>query len=184
MKMKFVTKMVLIPISEWEKVKKHFPQKNILNTVEVDQRPPVKQEVMKTFGLKEREQKKKTIYSKLMERKKKNAISMINHLPKKYRAKAFSLFRYILRNYNMSWDNKGTFKYRNKIIPKSNIFHLVTHALLKNIKDKPPGMKLFDEALSDVNVPEYLIANKMGKLIIAGRGDKLTWRPPGELDKK
>ena len=119
-----------------------------------------------------------------MDKKKKNAISMINHLPKKYRAKAFSLFRYILRNNNISWDNKGTFKYRNKVIPKSNIFHLVTHALLKNIKDKPPGMKVFYEALSDVNIPEYLIANKMGKLIIAGRGDELTWRPPGKLDRK
>ena len=60
-----------------------------------------------------------------------------------------------------------------------DILHLVTHALLKNIEDKPPGMKIFYEALSDVNIPEYLIANKMGKLIIAGRGDELSWRPPG-----
>ena len=45
-------------------------------------------------------------------------------------------------------------------------------------------MKLFYEALSDVNVPEYLIANKMGKLIIAGRGDELTWMPPRKSDKK
>ena len=56
--------------------------------------------------------------------------------------------------------------------------------MLKDIKDKPPGMKVFYEALSDVNIPEYLIANKMGKLIIAGRGDELTWRPPGKLDRK
>lgn len=119
-----------------------------------------------------------------MEKKKKNAIAIINYLPKKYRAKAFSLFRYILKNYNISWDNKGTFKYKNKSIPNSNILHLVTHALLKDIKDKPPGMKIFYEALSDVNVPEYLIANKMGKLIIEGRGDELSWRPPGQLAKK
>ena len=119
-----------------------------------------------------------------MERKKKNAISIINYLPKKYRSKAFSLFRYILKNYNISWDNKGTFKYKNKLIPKSNILHLVTHALLKNVKDKPPGMKVFYEALSDVNVPEYLIANKMGKLIIEGRGHELTSKPPGQLKRK
>ena len=119
-----------------------------------------------------------------MDWKKKNAISIINHLPKKYRSKAFSLFRYILKNYHISWDNKGTFKYKNKIVPNSNILHLVTHALLKNIEDKPPGMKLFYEALSDVNVPEYLIANKMGKLIITGRGDEITRKPSGKLDKK
>ena len=186
MKIKFVTKLVLLPITEWEKVKQHLPHRNILNTVEVDQMPIVKQEtVEKNSGNKmEEEKKKKTVYLKVMEKKKRNTITMINKLPKKYRAKAFSLFRYILRNYNISWDNKETFKYKNKIIPKSNIFHLVTHALLKDIKDKPPGMKIFYEALSDVNVPEYLIANKMGKLIIAGRGDELTWRPPGQLDKK
>ena len=94
------------------------------------------------------------------------------------------LFRYILKNYNISWDNKGTFKYKNKIVPNSNILHLVTHTLLRNIEDKPPGMKLFYEALSDVNVPEYLIANKMGKLVIAGRGDELTGKPSGKLDTK
>lgn len=84
----------------------------------------------------------------------------------------------------MSWDSKGTFKYRNKLIPKSNILHLVTHALLKDVKDKPPGMKLFYEGLSEVNIPEYLVANKMGKLIIEGRGDELSRRPPAQLVKK
>ena len=36
--------MVLMPIEDWEKVKKHLPTKNILSTVEVDQMTPVKQE--------------------------------------------------------------------------------------------------------------------------------------------
>ena len=184
--MKFVTKMVLIPIENWEKVKKHLPTKNILSTVEVDQMTPVKQEqLMMNSAVKQVDmQKKKRVFSKEMERKKKNAISIINYLPKKYRSKAFSLFRYILKNYNMSWDNKGTFKYKNKIIPKSNILHLVTHALLKDVKDKPPGMKQFYEGLSDVNVPEYLVANKMGKLIIEGRGDELTLKTPTHLVNK
>ena len=84
----------------------------------------------------------------------------------------------------MSWDSKGTFKYKNKIIPKSSILHLVTHALLKDVKDKPLGMKQFYEGLSDVNVPEYLVANKMGKLIIEGRGDELTLKTPTHLVKK
>ena len=188
MNMKFVTKLVLIPIEEWEKVKKHLPAKNILNTVEVDQAPHMKkEEIVQDNGTNQMEvkrKKKKKHYLKVMDRKKKNAILIINHLPKKYRSKAFSLFRYILKNYNISWDNKGTFKYKNKIVPNSNILHLVTHALLKNIEDKPPGMKLFYEALSDVNIPEYLIANRMGKLIIAGKGDELSGKPSGKVDKK
>ena len=61
---------------------------------------------------------------------------IINALPKKYKAKAFSLLRYISRNYNMKWTPDGTFKNKNKIIPKSNILHLVLHALLKIYRRK------------------------------------------------
>ena len=35
---------------------------------------------------------------------------IIDSLPKKYKARAFSLLRYILRNYNMKWEPNGTFK--------------------------------------------------------------------------
>ena len=104
------------------------------------------EEIVQDNGTKQMEvkrKKKKKHYSKVMDQNKKNAISIINHLPKKYRSKAFSLFRYILKNYNISWDNKGTFKYKNKIVPYSNILHLVTHALLKNIEDKTPWNENF-----------------------------------------
>ena len=116
--MKFVTKLVLIPIEEWEKVKKHLPAKNILNTVEVDQAPQMKkkEEIVQDNGTKQMEVKrKKKHYLKVMDRKKNNAISIINHLPKKYHSKAFSLFRYILKNYNISWDNKGTLNIKIKL---------------------------------------------------------------------
>ena len=99
---------------------------------------------------------------------------IINSLPKKYRSKAFSLLRYIVKNYNMSWDDNNVFRYRNKLIPNSNILHLVLHALLKSIKDKPPGMKLFYQGLSEVNVPTHLIANEIGKLIITGRANEVN----------
>ena len=84
----------------------------------------------------------------------------------------------------MSWDDNKTFKYRNKIIPNSNITHLVLHGLLKNIKDKPPGMMLFYEGLSNANVPEYLISNQMGKLIISGRGDEVNGKPKPKTTAK
>lgn len=83
----------------------------------------------------------------------------------------------------MKWNDKGTFIYKNKIIPKSNILHLVLHALLKKVKDRPPGMKRFYKGLSDVNVPEYLIANEIGKLLVTGREEEINWRPPGDLIK-
>ena len=67
-------------------------KKTILNTVEVDQAPQMKEEMNQKIGTSKMEVKKKKIYSKMMDQKKKNAISIINYLPKKYRSKAFSLF--------------------------------------------------------------------------------------------
>ena len=50
---------------------------------------------------------------------------IIDALPNRCKPKAYSLLRYIIRNYNMKWTSDGTFKYKNKVIPKSNILHLV-----------------------------------------------------------
>ena len=113
-----------------------------------------------------------------MEKKQRSIASLINELPKKYRGKAFSLFRYIVRNHNISWDNDKVFKYKNKLVPNSNILHLVLHALLRKIKDKPAGMKLFYQGLREANVPEYLVANEIGKLIITGR--EIENKAPGK----
>ena len=106
---------------------------------------------------------------------------IIDSLPKKYKARAFSLLRYILRNYNMKWEPNGRFKYKNKIIPNSNILHLILHALLNNIKAEPPGMKEFYQGLTDINVPEYLISNTKGRELILGLGEDEDWGPSGEL---
>ena len=84
----------------------------------------------------------------------------------------------------MKWKPDGTFKYKKKIIPKSNILHLVLHALLNNITQEPPGMKEFYEGLMDVNVPEYLIANDVGRELIMGDGEDQDWGPIGELANK
>ena len=109
-----------------------------------------------------------------VQNKTKDVAWIINSLPKKYRARAFSLMRYITRNYNMKWDVNGTFKYKGQLIPNSNIIHLVLHALLKTVKDKPPGMNRFYKGLSEVNVPEFLVSNEMGKLILMGRGNEIN----------
>ena len=123
---------------------------------------------------------KQTLKQKRMNKKKKkiNQVKwIIDTLPKKYKAKAFSLLTYITRNYNMKWTSDGIFKYKNIIIPNSNILHLVLHALLKNIDEKPAGMNEFYQGLTEVNVPEYLIANQLGKNIILGQGEDIDWGP-------
>ena len=80
----------------------------------------------------------------------------------------------------MEWDNDGTFRYKGRIIPNSNILHLVLHALLKRVKAKPPGMNRFYLGLKDVNVPEYLVANETGKKIILGNDINGKGKPPGQ----
>ena len=109
---------------------------------------------------------------------------IIDALPKNYKAKAFSVLRYIVRNYNMKWEPNGTFKYKNKIIPNSNILRLVLHALLRDVKAKSPGMKEFYQGLTDINAPEYLISNDMGRELIMGLGEDEDWGPSGELATK
>ena len=41
-----------------------------------------------------------------------------------------------------------TFKYKNKIIPNSNILHLILHALLNNVKAEPSRMKEFYQGVN------------------------------------
>ena len=129
--------------------------------------------MMKNSGTNKLQRRKLKENLKVKTDKLKDSSWIVNSLPKKYRAKAFSLLRYIVRNYKMKWDSKGTFIYKNKIIPKSNIVHLVLHALLPNITAKPPGMMSFYKGLMETNVPEFLVANKLGKLIITGREEEL-----------
>ena len=82
MNMKFVTKLVLIPIEEWKKVKKHLPAKNILNTVEVDQAPQMKkEEIVQDNGTKQMEVKRK--------KKKKHSLKVINFKSGSFNSAAF-----------------------------------------------------------------------------------------------
>ena len=99
-------------------------------------------------------------------------------ITQKVQSKSLSLLRYIFRNYNMKWEPNGTFKYKNKIIPNSNILHLILHALLNNVKAEPPGMKEFYQGFTDIN---YLIFNTKGRELILGLGEDEDWGPSGEL---
>ena len=53
--------------------------------------------------------------------------------------------------------------YKGKVIPKSNVIELITHAI-QNDKSKPNGMKTFYKILAKAkaNIPIKLIMNKEG----------------------
>lgn len=172
--MNHVKKLVLVPVEEWEKVEKQSSRKIKVETVEV---PVGAAEKMSKSGQK---LEKKTPMTLLQIRNpkakghpamKRDVTWIIEKLPKKYQSKGFSLLRYVIRSPHMGWSDDGTFKYKGKLITDSYILHLVLHALLKKVKAKPPGMKKFYLGLKDINVPDYLVANLMGKQILSGEDD-------------
>ena len=120
--MKNVRTLVLVPIELWGKVKKDIPKTEHYSNMEVEVEQAPQMKVIKVMKSGENVTMKQT--QKMMKKKKKKRnqlLVLLMHYPKKYKPKAYSLLRYITRNYNMKWTSHGTFKYKNKIIPKSNI---------------------------------------------------------------
>ena len=176
--MKNARKLVLVPIELWVKVKKDIPKTEHYSNMEVEVEQAPQMKVMKVMKSGKNVTMKQTQKMKKKKEKRNQTTWIIDALPKKYKPKAYSLLRYI------KWTSDGTFKNENKIIPKSNILLLVLHTLLKNVKEKPPGLNEHYKGLTEVNVPEYLIANNLGKQIIMGYGEDVDWGPLGELENK
>lgn len=88
------------------------------------------------------------------------------------------------RSDDIKWNKKGEFQYKDKTVSKSNIMSLIKHAISKS-KSKPKGIKMFYQALSDLNVPKFIVINKLGRVIMKDimRKTDDSWRPPGELNK-
>ena len=90
---------------------------------------------------------------------------LTNYKNLKQESRAMSLMRYIKRNEDIVQSKNGEFQYKNKIIPNSSTKKLIFHATTDD-QTKPHGMKLFYQALSHANVPEFLIVKKIGKTIM------------------
>lgn len=61
-----------------------------------------------------------------------------------------------------SWDDRGSFLYRGKALPGSNILDLirgVTHSNAIPDKRKPQGWDIFLKALAEINMPTSLVGN-------------------------
>lgn len=86
----------------------------------------------------------------------------------------------------LKWNEKGVIKYKNVIVPNSDIVTLIRHALSDN-KNTVIGEKEFYTMLNEIDIPDYLIKNK-DALQKYNQDDKKidvnVWRPPGDLVKK
>ena len=186
--MRYVQKLVLVPLEEWEKIKNKSIKE--VKEVVVSQALPAKmntltQKVQQGAG-KEVPKVSNTQKTVIKKTKKLTKLDqMIRSLSPAKRGRAYSLVRYIKKNDDISWNEKGEFQYKKRVIPHSNMSRLIYHAI-RNSKSKPTGMKPFYQALSPMNIPKYIIVNKEGRQImnkVASIKDN-SWRPPGKLNKK
>ena len=104
---------------------------------------------------------------------------IVKLIPNKHKSKAILLLKYIRKN-NIKWGSNGEVIYKGQNIKKSNISTLILHAITKT-KDKPHGLKIFYKALSKINIPSFLIINKIGKRMLTKKTESFHWRPPGRL---
>lgn len=84
----------------------------------------------------------------------------------------------------INWNSRFELKIEDKVVPKSNIKKLIEHAIGKR-SSKPVGMKMFYKSLVPLNIPKFIIVNKVGRKIMKKvRSDKnVLLRHPGKLDK-
>ena len=111
---------------------------------------------------------------------KSNPSQMFLYLSPKKRSKGSLLLHYLENSENIEWKKSCELMYKGKVIPKSNVIELITHAI-QNDKSKPNGMKSFYKILAKANIPTKLIMNKEGRHIMKKTLNQKNhiWRPPG-----
>ena len=180
--MKYIQKLVLVPIEKWEKIKGK----------DID---PVKEVTVKAAPQKSQAFQRKVIHpvntlkvnnqEGTGKAKKAMTSRMFLYLSPKKRNKGNLLLHYLENSEDIKWNKNGELIYRGKIIPDSNVIELITHAI-ENDKSHPIGMKTFYKYLSKINIPTKIISNKQGCYIMKKTSTQYDdlWRPPGQLNKR
>lgn len=176
--MKYVQKLVLVPIEKWEKIGDKDPVKQVIVKAVHQKSPTVhrKNTILPVEKVKNQKGSGKMKSLKTSQ--------MFHFLSPKKRIKANNLAYYLEKDDSVKWNDDGELIYNGKFIPDSNIIQLINHALNNN-KSKPEGMSTFYKILSKNNVPMKLISNNIGKQIMKKSlvKNKSSWRPPGRLNK-
>jgi hypothetical protein len=204
--MKYINKLVLVPIAEWELLKKN-PQNPVKQVVQkknkVSQEKP---QIMNQSQAQAQIQNKTEPIQSVMKQTQgirnmmKNLPTNLNqrgsgtsdsdnhdwiktHFSKGNKNKLSSLLKYLSNDNLISWNDKGEFIYKGDVIPKSNIIDLIKHSF-NNSQYTPKGMNEYYQGLSELNVPHYLVQNEYGKYLMSNdiKKDKSMWKPPGILE--
>jgi hypothetical protein len=63
-------------------------------------------------------------------------------------------------NRNITWNEKGELKYKDKTVQGSNVVAFVNDVMRKRKYFNPQGWETFGEDLREANVPQYLIGHE------------------------
>lgn len=81
-------------------------------------------------------------------------------IPKSMKRKAESLLERIKSHPDTSWNERGEFLYRGRILPGSNVVDLVNDMLRQRKGFEPRGRFDFARALRETNIPQDLVGNR------------------------
>ena len=163
--MKYVQKLVLVPVERWEKVGDNILVKEVL--VKSVSQTNVSQHL-------HQKKKKKTHTSQMKRVKNQEGLGtgvfqketlMFHFLILEKKVKALKLFKYLLNNKIFALNEDGEIIQKGKTIHGSNIVELITHAV-QNVSSIPVGMKYFYTTLKKKNIHEKYISNKKGRKIM------------------
>ena len=176
--MKYVQKLVLVPVERWEKIGDNIPVKEVLvksvSQMNVSQVPHHHQKThtSQMKRVKNQEGLGTGVFQK--------ETLMFHFLNLEKRVKALKLFKYLLNNKIFALNEDGEIIQKGKTIHGSNIVELITHAV-QNVSSIPVGMKYFYTTLKKKNIPEKYISNKKGRTIMnkSFTDESSSWRPPG-----
>ena len=183
--MKYVQKLVLVPVERLEKIGDNIPVKEVL----------VKSLPQTNVSQVPHQKKKKKTHTSQMKRMKnqeglgtgvfQKETQMFHFLIPEKRVKALKLLKYLLKNKIFALNEDGEIIQKGKTIHGSNIVELMTYAV-QNVSSIPVGMKYFYTTLKKKNIPEKYISNKKGRKIMnkSFTDESSSWRPPGRLNKK
>ena len=157
--MKYVQKLVLVPVERWEKIRDNIPVKEVLvksvSQTNVSQVPHQKKKKKTHTSQMKRVKNQEGLVTGVFQKE-----TQIFHflIPEK-RVKALKLFKYLLNNKIFELNQDGEIIQKGKTIHGSNIVGLITHAV-QNVSSIPVWMKYFYTTLKKKNIPEKYISNK------------------------
>lgn len=84
---------------------------------------------------------------------------VMNAAPVQYKDTAKDILQFLKGQNLLKWNDKGEIIYEEKIVPRTNIIHLVND-LLRNRKKAPIGQKMFHSVLKNLQFPQQFDVKK------------------------